>query len=74
MREIMEMLKILVELVGLLFLSGGCVYVWTYGKNLADNKTKKVCDLCFRDIKRWHNEVENYKKEHGELLNPERKD
>jgi len=31
-------------------------YVWELGKNRA-TKHKKLCDLCFRDIGRWNEEV-----------------
>lgn len=33
-------------------------------KGMAENKTKKVCDLCFRDIKKFN----QYYKEHPEFL------
>ena len=46
--------------MGLFFVGS---FLFHFGASLANNKTKKICDLCFRDIKRWHNEVENYKKE-----------
>ena len=36
------------------------IYLATYlarkGWNDAENRTKKVCDVCFRDLKKW-NEV-----------------
>jgi hypothetical protein len=32
-------------------------YLIRWGWNNAENRTKKVCDLCFRDIKRWNEEV-----------------
>lgn len=28
------------------------------GWNDAENRTKKVCDVCFRDIKKWNKKVE----------------
>ena len=32
-------------------------YTAKLGWNHAENRTKKVCDLCFRDIKRWNDAV-----------------
>lgn len=31
-----------------------------------ENKNKKVCDICFRDIKKWNKKYEDYKKEVGQ--------
>jgi len=55
----------------LMGLSIGCWFLIIGGvseliKGMAENKTKKVCDLCFRDIKRFN----EYCKEHPEILTP----
>jgi len=51
------------------FILTACVFfflsfVITYARGLAENKTKKVCDVCFRDIKKFN----EYCKEHPEIL------
>ena len=56
------------QMIGFVIFVGVAVIFWTICKNVAENRTKKVCDMCFRDIKRWNeetkklkNKVNNYK-------------
>jgi len=38
-----------------------CPYLIRKGWGDAENKTKKICDICFRDIKAWNKKVEEEK-------------
>ncbi len=71
----MSMKEVIFKTLETFFTILGGIFLWAFAsglvqvvKNLADNKTKKICDLCFRDIKRWHNEIEKNKKENAHPL------
>lgn len=64
MKEIFQFILGAFAFYGIIYGLGFC---FKAGWNLADSKTKRVCDLCFRDIKR----VNDYLKE-MESRNPEK--
>lgn len=37
-------------------------YLIRKGWGDAENKTKKVCDMCFRDIKKWNQLIKEHQK------------
>lgn len=44
-------------IIGWFVLVAVTYFIWTAVKTISDNsmtKHKKVCDMCFRDIKKWH--------------------
>ena len=52
-----EIIKTFFAIIGFIILLGIAVVFWELCKNWADNKTKKICDICFRDIQRWNEEI-----------------
>ena len=53
-----EIIQPFLYLWGLFYLAP---YLIRKGWGDAENKTKKVCDVCFRDIKAWNKKVEEEK-------------
>lgn len=52
----MMYIRVLLLWLSIMLGVGVLSYIWTAVKILTDNsmsKHKKVCDMCFRDIKKW---------------------
>lgn len=67
MDKLIETIFILIGWSALVFVTS---YLWTAAKIMTDNKLtkhKKLCDICFRDIKRWHEKLEAAK--HNNIKN-----
>jgi len=54
----LELLKGISTIIGIAITIYGVPYLVRKGWGDAENRTKKVCDMCFRDIKKWNDVCE----------------
>lgn len=52
-----EYIKALLQLIAIAFILYGVPFLVRLGWNQAENRTKKVCDMCFRDIKKFNEKL-----------------
>lgn len=71
--QIIHSMETIKEIIGYIFVSAGFATIsygipylmkrgWEEGKNDVNPKKKRVCDMCFRDIKRYNEYLEKQKK------------
>ena len=53
-KHVLENIQIISGIIAILY---GVPYLIRLGWGHAENRTKKVCDICFRDIKKFNEKV-----------------
>ena len=61
MDKLKDVFEILLTIMGIATALYYTPFLIRKGWNDAENRTKKVCDICFRDIKKWNEEVKKVK-------------